>query len=91
MIDLLVQFKLIFFSLIFGFFFSIFIEILNKKINKYKSIIKFIISLITIFIMSLIYFYGIQLISDAILHIYSIISVIIGFIAYDLIANKSNK
>ena len=87
MIDLLVQFKLIFFSLIFGFFFSIFIE----KINKYKSIIKFIISLITIFIMSLIYFYGIQLISDAILHIYSIISVIIGFIAYDLIANKSNK
>lgn len=95
MIELSMQFELIFFSFIFGFFFSAFIEIFNKKTLNYKSYFKLILSFIFILVMTLIYFFGIKIISNAILHIYSILSIIIGFITYDiivyLIANKNKK
>ena len=95
MIQLSIQFNLIFFSFLFGFFFSVFIEIFNKKTYKYKSYLKLILSFIFILLITLIYFFGIKLICNGILHIYSIISVIIGFITYDIIlffiANKNKK
>lgn len=95
MIELNVQIKLIVFSFIFGFFFSIMLEIFNKKIFNYKNYIKFILSIVFISIFSYIYFNGIQKIGFGIFHIYSIISIVMGFIFYDLIimsiANNSKK
>lgn len=95
MIDLDIQIKLITFSFIFGFFFSILIEILNKKTNKCKNYVKLILSFISIVICTFIYFKGIQIIGNAIFHIYSIISIIIGFVFYDMllkiIANNYKK
>ena len=95
MIDLGIQIKLITFSFIFGFFFSIFIEILNKKTYKCKSYVKLFLSFISIFICTFIYFEGIEKIGNAIFHIYSIVSIIVGFIFYDvlvkLIANNTKK
>ena len=95
MIDLEIQIKLIIFSFIFGFFFSCILEIFNKKTLNYKNYIKCILSFILISIFSYIYFEGIQKIGYGIFHIYSILSIIIGFIFYDLIimliANNSNK
>ena len=95
MIDLNVQLKLIIFSFIFGFMFSALLEIFNKKINKCKSYLKFLFSMILIIIMTYIYFIGIQKVGNGIFHIYSIISIIVGFILYDIIiykiANKDKK
>lgn len=85
MIDLTLQFKLIIFSFIFGFLFSALLEWFNKKTNKYSTYIKLLLSILLIIFMTYIYFIGIQKIGNAIFHIYSIISIIIGFVLYDLI------
>jgi len=85
MIDLTLQFKLIFFSFIFGFLFSASLEGFNKIIKKYHIVIEILFSFIFILFMTFIYFIGIQKIASAIFHIYSIISIFIGFIFYDII------
>ncbi len=95
MIDLSIQIKLIVFSFIFGFFFSIYIEYFNNKTIKCKNIVKFTLTIISFFLCTYIYFKGIERIGNSIFHIYSIFSIIIGFIFYDilirLIANSSKK
>ena len=95
MIDLNIQIKLIIFSFIFGFFFSILLEIFNKKIDKCKNYVKVILSFLVIIISSFIYFEGIKRIGNAIFHIYSILTIILGFCVYDLliglIANNNKK
>ena len=95
MIDLTIQFKLIIFSFIFGFLFSSLLEIFNAKVKRYPKIVEIIFSTILVSFMTLIYFIGIKKIGNAIFHIYSIISIIIGFILYDIlikiIANKNKK
>ena len=85
MIDLQIQFKLIIFSFIFGFLFSSFLEWFNKKTDNLKSYLKFITSLIVIIILTIVYFIGIQKIGYAIFHIYEILSIIVGFVTYDMI------
>ena len=95
MIALNIQIKLIIFSFIFGFFFSITLEIFNNKIKKCKKSVKLILSFLVVFVSTIIYFEGINRIGDAIFHIYSVITIVIGFISYDLllrlIANNSKK
>lgn len=95
MISLNIQLKLIIFSFIFGFMFSVVLENFNKKTYKYKSYIKFLLSIILIGFMTYIYFIGIQSIGNAVFHIYSIISIVFGFILYDilikLIANNNKR
>ena len=84
MIDLDIQFKLVIFSFIFGFLYSSFLDWFNKKIMSLKSYIKLIIYLIVNILLTIIYFIGIQKIGYAIFHIYEIISIILGFISYDI-------
>ena len=95
MIDLILQFKLIVFSFIFGFMFSFFLELFNKIVKKYCMVIDIFLSFLFIAIMSFSYFIGIQKIGNAIFHIYSILSIVIGFIIYDIliktIANNNKK
>ena len=95
MIDLTLQFKLIFFSFIFGFMFSILLDLFNKIIKKNSTFIEILLSFIFIIFMTFIYFIGIQKIGNAIFHIYSIIGIVIGFVLYDIIikiiANNNKK
>ena len=95
MIDLTIQLRLIIFSFIYGFMFSCLLDIFNKKIKKYSKIVEIILSFILIVFMTIVYFVGINKIGNAIFHIYSIISVIIGFVVYDIlikiIANTPKK
>ena len=95
MIDLTLQFKLIFFSFIFGFMFSALLEEFNKIIKKSSTIIEIIFSFLFIIFMTIIYFLGIQKIGNAIFHIYSVLSIVLGFFLYDiilkLIANNKKK
>lgn len=85
MISLNIQFKLIIFSFSFGFLFSGFLDWFNKKTINFKSYYKMTISLMTIMIVTLLYFIGIQKIGYAIFHVYEILSIAVGFISYDLI------
>lgn len=95
MIDLNIQFKLIVFSFIFGFMFSASLEGFNKIIKKYSVFIEILLSFLFIIFMTFVYFIGIQKISNAIFHIYSILSIILGFVLYDVIiktiANNNKK
>ena len=95
MIDLTLQFKLIFFSFIFGFMFSASLEGFNKIIKKYPSFIEILFSFLYIIFTTFLYFLGIQKIGNAIFHIYSILSIIFGFFVYDIIikiiANNNKK
>ena len=95
MIDLNIQIKIIIFSFIFGFLFSILLEIFNSRTHKCKKYVKFILSFLVVFLSTIIYFEGIKRIGNAIFHIYSILSIIIGFTLYDvlirLIANNDKK
>lgn len=95
MIALTLQFKLIFFSFIFGFIFSMCLEGFNKVTKKFSTALKILFSFLFIFFMTIIYFIGIQNIGNGIFHIYSIISIVFGFIVYDIIikiiANNNKK
>jgi len=95
MIALTLQFKLVVFSFIFGFLFSASLEGFNKIIKKYSTIIEILLSFVFIALMTFIYFIGIQKIGNAIFHIYSVLSIIVGFILYDIIikiiANNNKK
>lgn len=85
MIELSVQIKLIVFSFIFGFLFSFSLEYFNKLTFKLNSALKVILSFFFILVATFIYFVGIKKIANAIFHIYSIISIVLGFSLYDLI------
>ncbi len=95
MITLSIQIKLIIFSFIFGFLFSIILDFFNVNTKKLSKSLEIFLSFLLIFFMSFVYFIGIQKIGNAIFHIYSIISIIIGFLTYDilikLIANTQKK
>ena len=95
MIDLAIQFKLIIFSFIFGFIFSFTLDVFNPKVKRYSKFLEITFSFLLVLFMSFIYFIGIQKIGNAIFHMYSIMSIIIGFVVYNvlikIIANNNKK
>lgn len=91
MMTLNTQINLIVFSLIFGMLFSLFITINYKFLFQAKCVFRFIINLMIIIISVLVYFIGIRKINSGILHIYSILLIIIGFIFDNFIRNKLIK
>ena len=91
MMNLNTQINLIIFSFIFGMLFSLFITINYKFLYQGKSLFRFIINLMIIIISILIYFIGIRKINNGILHIYSILLIIVGFIFDNFIRSKLLK
>ena len=95
MISLNIQTKLIIFSLIYGFLFSIVLDFFYQYLSKLNNLFKIFLSFLIILIMTIIYFIGIKNIGHIIFHFYSILSIIVGFVSYDLIlkliANKYEK
>lgn len=90
-----VQINLLVFSFFFGFVFSILLNINYKFIYNSNKFIKFISSFLLILGAVLSYFIGIKKINNAILHPYSGLMIIIGFlldtILFKFIANKLKK
>ena len=74
---------------------SAFLEWFNKVTYNKKNYIKIVLSFLIVTSFSIIYFIGIQKIGNAILHVYSLISIVVGFIVYDfiikIIANNNKK
>ena len=95
MIDLNIQIRLLVFSFIFGFMFSFILDSFNVVVKRYSRAFEIVFSFFLISFMSIIYFIGIEKIGSGILHIYSIISIVIGFVVYNMIikviANKDKK
>ena len=82
------QIKLIIFSLIYGMFLSLTLNINYKYIYKTKFIYKLLVSTAYVSFNILLYFYILLKINNGILHYYSLICIVIGFIIVNPIVNK---
>lgn len=75
-------------SLLYGIFFSFLLNLNYKIIYNNKKIIQIISSFLFIIFNSLLYFYILLKINNGIVHIYLILSLIIGYISEHFIHNK---
>lgn len=91
MIDLSIQIKLIISSFIFGVFFAISFKLCHKLLYGFKTVVNIIDTFLFLGIMSFIYFWMIEYVSDGIFHVYSLLSVLVGFYLFAIIANKIKK
>ena len=91
MMKLNIQIDLIIFSLIYGLIFSLFLDLNYKFLHHKNIIIKYLTTIICTALGVITYFYGIQKICYGILHIYSIILIIVGFIIENLIFKVIEK
>lgn len=89
--ELIVQLKLIIFSFLYGIFFAFTLNINYKFINSKRKILKVIFTLVFIILNTLIYFAILQKINNGILHYYSFICIVLGFLSENLIVNKCIK
>lgn len=78
--NLNIQITTIIFSFLFGIFFSICLNVNYKLIYESKKIIKIIFTLVLIIFEILLYFLILLKINYGIIHIYGILSIILGFI-----------
>lgn len=83
-----IQFSIIAFSFVYGLFFYYFLCLVHKYLISPKVIQRFISTITFLTFLALIYFIGLQVVSNGILHIYSLLVIIItGYLAH-FIANK---
>ena len=91
MINLDIQIKLLVFSLIYGFLFSILLDVVYPLIKYKNKYLKIFLTFFLVLLMAIIYFIAIDKIGCIIFHFYSIISIIIGFITYDIMISVIAK
>ncbi len=82
-----IQIKTLFYSFLFGIYFSFIIYINYKYIYKLKKLYKVITTFIFIFFNTIMYFLILLKINNGIIHIYGLISLIIGFLLEHYIQN----
>ena len=75
-----IQIYSLIYSFLFGIFFYFILDIYNKISDKLKIWIKIIVSLIYTLIISIIYFIGLLYINNGYLHIYFLLSIMVGYI-----------
>lgn len=68
------------FSFIFGILFYFFLDVFNRITCKYKMWLRIILSFIFTIVMSIIYFIGLLYINNGYLHVYFLISIVVGYI-----------
>lgn len=78
--DLKSQINLVVFSILFGLIFSFYLRLIYPYIIKQKRIVYYILSFLTIFNFTLFYFVMLLKINNGLLHIYSFLCIVIGFI-----------
>ena len=78
-------------SMGFGLLFSFFIDLIKNKLFKIKSLWQMIISLIITVLLSLIYFYVLLKLNNAIIHPYYIVAFIIGFLIENTFKKLSKR
>ena len=83
-----IQLKLILFSFLYGIFFSIFLKLNKKIVYNENKFIKIFSTILFIIVSVLLYFVILLKLNYAILHIYSLIMIVIGFILENIIELK---
>lgn len=91
MIPLTIQIHLIIYSFLFGIFFFAMYLLWNRFIYCHNIYFRILNTFSFIMLHTLLYFLGIEKISDGILHIYSLMIVAIGFLVGEFIARKMKK
>lgn len=91
MIPLSLQFSLIGYSFLFGILFFLFYYFLKKLLYCDNVYFRILNTFSFILLSTLLYFLGLERISDGILHIYSLFLICAGFIVGDVIARKIKK
>lgn len=89
--NLIIQIKLIIFSFLYGIFFAITIDINSKFIYSKRKVFKILFTFIYIVLNILIYFAALQKINRGILHYYSFICIVLGFLLENYIVNRWRK
>lgn len=76
------QILVIIVSFFFGIFFEIFHCINYKLIYNKRKIVKILFTFLLVFIQSLIYFYLLTKINNGIIHLYGILSIVVGILLF---------
>lgn len=81
--------------IIVSFFFGIFFELLQtinyKIIYNKKKVMKVVFTFLLIFIQSLLYFYLLLKINNGIIHLYGILSILVGMITFYYVKKLLNR
>lgn len=91
MIPLKIQLKIILFSFLFGIFFFLIYQLVRKFIYCQNIFFRVMNTLSFILLLTLLYFIGLEKISDGILHPYSLFLIMLGFVVSDIIARRKKK
>jgi len=91
MIPLSIQLKIISFSFFFGLFFFFCYQLVKRAIYCQNVYFRIINTFSFILLFTLLYFLGLERISDGILHIYSLILIMVGFVVGSTIARIRKK
>ena len=83
-----VQLKLVLFSFLFGIYLSITLNINYKYIYSTKFIFKLTVTTTYILFNTLLYFYILLKINEGILHYYSLICIVLGFLLEKIVNKK---
>ena len=91
--DLNIQIQSLLFSFLYGCVFYFLLDIFNKFNNNKKIILKIVLSLLFVFLMSLLYFLGLIYINNGYLHIYFLLSIVVGylFVYFSLLFTHKKK
>lgn len=89
--SLIVQIKLIIFSFLFGMFLGYGIDLNYKTIYKSKRGIRFLFALMFSIFQSLLYFLILLKINDGMIHIYGILSILVGLLLEHILYKKYKK
>ena len=74
------------YSFMFGIIFYFLLDIFNKLVDKLNKVLKFFVSIIFILLIGCIYFLGLLFINNGVIHIYFLLSILVGYIfAYKII------
>lgn len=91
MIPLSIQIKIILYSFFFGIFFFVMYQLVKKAIYCHNAFFRIINTFSFILLLALLYFLGLERISDGILHIYSLFLIMVGFVVAHMIARIRKK
>lgn len=91
MIPLSIQIKIILFSFFFGIFFFLTYQLVKKAIYCQNVFFRIMNTFSFILLHTLLYFLGLEYISDGILHIYSLFLIMVGFVVSSVIARNKKR
>lgn len=89
--NLIIQLKLISFSFLYGIFLGITLELNYKYLYSKRKVLKIIFTFIYVVVNIFLYFLIIKKINQGILHYYSFICIVLGFILENYIVNHFRK